>query len=408
MKAISLFAKYLTFIFLFTFILACKKEIVREKSPYTSVEALSMEQEPEHWKIVPGKYIVILNKEEMEKKADFEQTDAYEQRNKIVLEEVKLLLEASRIPDKKPEFVYSEALIGISIILKESEVELLNKSNKVAYIEPDRYITLGKPAKPGNDSPPPAQQIPWGIQRVGYANGTGKTAWVIDSGIDLDHPDLNVDKTRSKSFLTNQVSPDDENGHGTHVAGTIGAKDNEIGVIGIAANATLISVRVLDRRGAGFLSGVLGGIDYVAANGQVGDVANMSLGGGVSQALDDAVLTASNKGVLFSIAAGNSSSNANNYSPARVNSSNIYTISAMDNNDRWAGFSNYGNPPIDFCAPGVSIYSTWKGGKYNTISGTSMATPHVSGILLLTGNAISNDGYVINDPDGNPDPIAHK
>jgi len=127
------------------------------------------------------------------------------------------------------------------------------------------------------------------------------------------------------------------------------------------------------------------------------------LGGPASQALDDAVLAASNKGIKFVLAAGNSSADAKNYSPARVNGSNIWTISAMNSSDVFASFSNFGNPPVDYCAPGVSIKSTWKGGGYNTINGTSMAAPHAAGVLLL-GNAKSS-GTVSGDPDGNPDPI---
>ena len=119
--------------------------------------------------------------------------------------------------------------------------------------------------------------------------------------------------------------------------------------------------------------------------------------------MDDAVVAASNKGIKFCLAARNSSDNASNHSPARANGSNIYTISAMDANDNWASFSNYGNPPIDYCAPGVSIKSTWKGGGYKTISGTSMATPHAAGVLLL-GNA-SVDGKVNGDPDSDNDDI---
>ncbi len=129
----------------------------------------------------------------------------------------------------------------------------------------------------------------------------------------------------------------------------------------------------------------------------------MSLGGPTSQALDDAVLAASSNGIWFSLAAGNSSEDANNSSPARVNGTYIVTISAMDSNDNWASFSNYGNPPIDYAAPGVSVTSTWKDGGYNTISGTSMAAPHAAGVLLL-GSASTN-GTVNGDPDGNPDPI---
>ena len=112
------------------------------------------------------------------------------------------------------------------------------------------------------------------------------------------------------------------------------------------------------------------------------------------------------KGDNVSLAAGNTSADANNYSPARVNGNGVYTVSAMGTGDKWASFSNFGNPPIDFCAPGVNIYSTYKGGGYTTMSGTSMAAPHVCGLLLL-GN-ISTNGYVIGDPDGKPDPIAYK
>ena len=129
----------------------------------------------------------------------------------------------------------------------------------------------------------------------------------------------------------------------------------------------------------------------------------MSLGGSASQALDDAVVAASTSGVKFCLAAGNESDNANNHSPARANGANVYTISAMSQGDNWASFSNFGNPPIDYCAPGVAVKSTWKDGGYNTISGTSMATPHAAGVLLL-GSAKAS-GTVKGDPDGKPDNI---
>jgi subtilisin family serine protease len=132
----------------------------------------------------------------------------------------------------------------------------------------------------------------------------------------------------------------------------------------------------------------------------------MSLGGGVSQALDDAVVSAAATGVRFALAAGNESDNANNHSPGRANGPNVYTVSAFAVGDKWASFSNYGNPPIDFAEPGVSIKSTWLAGGYNTISGTSMATPHLAG-LLLTG-AIRSGGNVAGDPDGKPDVIGVK
>ena len=306
-------------------------------------------------------------------------------------------------------FTYGYALNGFSAKLDKDQLDKLQKDSRVIRIEQDQLISLGKPswAGGGGDDPVQEQETPWGISRVnGGVNANGKTAWVIDSGIDLDHPDLNVDVARSRSFLGGKDAndPDDANGHGTHVAGTIAAIDNNQGVIGVAAGATVVSVRVLNRRGSGTYSGVMAGVDYVGAEGNAGDVANMSLGGGVSETLDAAVVSAASKGVIFCLAAGNDSDDANNYSPARANGNNIVTVSASDINDNFASFSNYGNPPVDWCAPGVSIKSTWKNGDYNTISGTSMATPHVAGVLLI-GVDNSAVSPVNGDPDNNPDSI---
>jgi subtilisin family serine protease len=252
--------------------------------------------------------------------------------------------------------------------------------------------------------------VPWGVPRVGgpvEAAASGKTAWVIDTGIDPNHPDLNVDVSRAVSYVTRgRYSTADANGHGTHVAGTIGAINNNIDVVGVAAGATLVGVRVLDGSGSGLYSWVIAGVDYVAANAAPGDVANMSLGGGGSATLDQAVINAASQGILFAVAAGNDSANAGSYSPARANHANIYTVSAIDNTDNFAWFSNYGNPPVDVAAPGVNILSTKKGGGTTTMSGTSMATPHVAGLLLL-GLPLHTSGTALGDPDGIPDPIAH-
>ena len=263
----------------------------------------------------------------------------------------------------------------------------------------------------GEEDPVADNEImPWGITRVGGGQtytGFG-VAWIIDTGIDFDHADLNVDAGRSVSFVKRgKNSAKDGNGHGTHVAGTIAAIDNGIDVIGVAAGATVIAVRVLGTSGSGFYSWVIAGIDHVAANGSTGDVANMSLGGPPSQAVDDAVVAAASKGIRFSLAAGNSSDHAENHTPARVNGDSIYTVSAIDSSDDFAWFSNYGNPPIDWAAPGVSVLSTKKGGGTTTYSGTSMAAPHVAGLLLLGAGVVGSDGLASGDPDGNPDPIAH-
>lgn len=306
--------------------------------------------------------------------------------------------------------VYTRALKGFATNMSAQAVDRMARmSPNIAYCEQDQVVSIdqgrGRPGGGGGDDggSQPAQSTPWGIARVnGGGSGTFKTAWVIDSGIDLDHPDLNVDTARSASFLR-KGGPDDQNGHGTHVAGTIGARDNAIGVIGVAPGASVVAVRVLDRRGSGSTSGVIAGVDYVAANGSAGDVANMSLGGGTSSALDTAVLNASNTGVRFVLAAGNEAQNANNSSPARTNGPNVYTISAFADGDTFASFSNFGNPPVDYAEPGVAINSTWLEGGYRSISGTSMAAPHFAGILLH-GNP-GTDGVVSGDRDSNPDVI---
>lgn len=360
--------------------------------------------------VIPGQYIVVYNTERTGNAGRLFLGDR-ENSARFVRERINEIFESNQLQKPTLVQVFSQTINGVALKLTDRELALLKKDSRVAYIEQDQIITLAPPrtaAKPGGGGASP-QETPWGITRVnGVSNYTGSNvAWVIDTGIDLDHPDLNVDVSRSESFLTSggpgASSPEDENGHGTHVAGTIGAYNNSIGVIGVAPGAKVVSVRVLNRQGSGTYSGVIAGVDYVGSNGSNGDVANMSLGGPVSQALDDAVVAASANGIKFCLAAGNESDNANNHSPARANGTNIYTISAMRQGDTWASFSNFGNPPIDYCAPGVGVKSTWKNGGYNTISGTSMATPHAAGVLLL-GSAKAS-GKVSGDPDGNPDTI---
>ncbi|QIL77743.1 S8 family serine peptidase [Hymenobacter sp. HDW8] len=357
--------------------------------------------------LIEGQYIVVLKDGAVDTNGDA----SYDAKVNKVKGVGQGILRARGLSAEKVGHAYGHALKGFVAQLSPVEAAELRKDANVAYVEQDRIITLGNPNNGGGSTIQAAQVTPYGIARVGTADGTAAgTAWVIDTGIDLDHPDLNVDVARSKSFLTsgkNYASPDDGNGHGTHCAGTIAAKNDASGVVGVAAGAKVVAVRVLDSRGSGSNSGVIAGVDYVGANGKAGDVANMSLGGGVSTALDAAVLRASEKGVLFALAAGNETDNANNHSPARVNGANIFTISAMNSSDSWASFSNFGNPPVDYCMPGVGIQSTWLNGGYNTISGTSMATPHMAGVLLMRGKGFNTVGTVKNDPDGNADPIAH-
>ncbi|HKX91394.1 MAG TPA: S8 family serine peptidase [Sphingomicrobium sp.] len=330
--------------------------------------------------------------------------------------------EAGRAAGNGVKHVYSNSIRGFSANAA-SAAALQSRNPNIAYCEQDQemgidqsgpfdFRVVGKPA-PSQ----PAQSVPWGVTRVGGGAGTGSpsgVAFVIDTGIDLDHPDLNTNSSLHRNFVSRETSPEDLNGHGTHVAGTIAAKNNSVGVVGVTPDAVVVAVRVLNRNGRGANSDVIAGVDYVADVGQNGDVANMSLGGGVSQALDSAVIAAAATGVKFTLAAGNESDDANNHSPARANGPNVYTVSsfaqgasATDTVDPWSSFSNFGNPPVDFGEPGSSIPSTYKNGGYATASGTSMAAPHLAGILL-TRSTPASGGTVDGDPDGNPDTIGTK
>lgn len=293
---------------------------------------------------------------------------------------------------------------GFIANISPDEAERLSQDENIAAIEPDRIISLGTcftVAAP--------RLVTWNVNRVGYGDGIGKRAWIIDSGIDFDHPDLTVDAANSKSFISGENSAEDANGHGTHVAGIIGAKNNTFGVLGIASGATLISLRVLDKDGKGLLSSIIQALSYVSAHASSGDVVNMSVGDdeGISAALDQQVRNTAAKGIYIAIAAGNEKELANKYSPGRTNATNVFTVSATDSLDNFAKFSNYGNDVVDYAAPGVRILSTFLNGRYAYLSGTSMAAPHVAGLLLLRGNNITSSGTAKNDPDGEPDLIAH-
>lgn len=394
---------FLAMAFAATAFVSCSKDGAETPTP-DAPEAAQAFSQP-----IPDQYIVVYR--------DGAKLQGDHALNKeAVKSKTKNLMAANMIGDAEILSVYSAALSGVTVRMTKDQAAKLKTSSDVAFIEQDRVIALAPPcgtpsnpcSDPGTGGGGSGQEMPFGIARVnGGAAYTGNgVAWVIDTGIDLDHPDLNVDASRGFNAFTSgrdSKSLDDGNGHGSHVAGTIAAIDNSEGVIGVAPGATVIPVKVLDSRGSGSYSGVIAGVNHVAENGNPGDVANMSLGGPVSDALDTAVKNAAASGIKFALAAGNETDDANSHSPARANGANIYTISAMDKNDNWASFSNFSNPPVDYCAPGVAIKSTWKDGGYNTISGTSMASPHAAGVLLL-GNP-STDGTVNNDPDGNPDPI---
>lgn len=288
--------------------------------------------------------------------------------------------------------------------LSGDEAKRLASDQSVLFIEQDRVVSMCAcfvVVEP--------DLITWNVDKVGYGDGTGKTAWLLDTGIDLDHPDLNVDVPRSRSFVTDSPTAQDENGHGTHVAGVLGALNNRIGTLGVASGAKLVGLKVLDNEGNGFVSYVLDALAYVAKNAKAGEVVNISLSvEDLSDILDTEIEALAAKGIFITIAAGNEGEKANKYSPGRTNGKNIYTVSAVDSLNQFASFSNYGNDVIDYAAPGVRVLSTYIDKQYAIMSGTSMASPHVAGLLLINNGKINSRTFALNDPDGVGDPIAGK
>ncbi len=338
--------------------------------------------------------------------------------------------ELTRISQARISHKYSNSLHGFSLEIPVSAVENIRKNPNVKYIVEDRQVTAGRlpsrfkplprPTKPPKVTPTPTPQptpvadpeYPNGIKRIGItkpASAAGVAVAVIDTGIDLDHPEFAGRIVANVSCVDAVQTGDDDNGHGTHIAGTIAASKNGVGVAGVAPDAKIIAIKVLDQNGVGSWSSVICGIEAVNVMAKIYNikVANISLGGygtsdnncGITNndPLHTALCNSSQKGITYVAPAMNSTDDASRYIPAAYDDT-VITVSALADSDgrpygiglttpfgpddTFADFTNFG-PVIDIAAPGVNIYSTYKNGIYATMSGTSMAAPHVAGAAVL-------------------------
>jgi subtilisin family serine protease len=320
--------------------------------------------------------------------------------------------------DADTTHVYRGVLNGFAAELDSAQLRALRRSSRVALVEPDRVVTAS--ATQNMD----ATGQPWGLDRIDQRNlplsrtytynrtGAGVYAYVIDTGIRTSHTDFGG--RAQNVYDAFGGNGQDCNGHGTHVAGTVGGA-----TYGVAKAVQLRGVRVLNCSGSGSTSGIIAALNWIRTNAQRPAVANMSLGGGFSSTLNTATNNLANSGVFVAVAAGNEGQNACNVSPASASSA--YTTAASSSTDTRASWSNYGSC-VDGYAPGVSIKSAWHNGGTNTISGTSMASPHVAGVGALyksTGDApsatISNwintnatPNVIRSNPAGTPNRLLYK
>ncbi|KOG43413.1 S8 family peptidase [Streptomyces resistomycificus] len=289
---------------------------------------------------------------------------------------------------------FGAALNGYTATLSATEARRLAADPSVAVVEQDQRVQLTDTTQ---------SSAPWGLDRIDQTSlplsttytypdtaGSGVTAYVIDTGVRITHSQISGRASYGYDAVDGDTTASDGNGHGTHVATTIAGS-----TYGVAKKAKIVAVRVLDNAGSGTTAGVIAGINWVTNNHSGPSVANMSLGGGASTTLDTAVANSIASGVTYAVAAGNSSANASSYSPARVASA--ITVGATTSTDARASYSNYGSV-LDIFAPGSSITAGWytSDTATNTISGTSMATPHVAGAaaVYLAGHTSSTPAQV--------------
>jgi subtilisin family serine protease len=310
--------------------------------------------------IIPGQYIVVLEEEARDPTA--------------------VAREHAQRHGAQVLHTYQHALEGYAARIPDHRLDEVLAEERVDYVERDAAVTIA------------AQTRPWGIDKIDAdlsstraGNGTGAVsnvnAYIIDTGIDKRHPDLNA--VGHVNFAGGRNT--DCDGHGTHVAGTVAAEDNAGGVVGVAPGVPLTGVKVLGCDGSGSVANVIAGIDWVTANAKKPAIANLSLETRASRVLDEAVRISAASGVFYSVAAGNSGRDACKYSPARAGAgenNGIMTTAMTNKSDAEPSWSNHG-PCVDIWAPGARILSTKNGGGKSTKSGTSMASAHVGGGAAL-------------------------
>jgi subtilisin family serine protease len=358
-----------------------------------SASAPALAQEGRAGDVIPGKYIVV----------------AQEGRDPAAVARWQNARDRQVLP----------VVNGFAATLDAAQVRALRSSARVAYVEPDRVVTADVTQTMD------ANGDPWGLDRIDQTalplsrtytytrNGAGVTAYIIDTGLQANHPDFGGRAANVYDALGG--SGNDCNGHGTHVAGTIGGN-----TWGVAKGVSLRGVRVLGCTGSGSTSGIISALNWLRTNAQRPAVANMSLGGGRSTTLNTAANNLANSGVFLAVAAGNENQNACNVSPASASAA--YTTAASDRTDLKASFSNWGSC-VDGWAPGVSIKSAWLSSGTRTISGTSMATPHAAGVGALYKsnfgeassatvaswiNTNATAGVIRSNPSGTPNRLLNK
>jgi subtilisin family serine protease len=312
--------------------------------------------------------------------------------------------------------VYEAVLNGFAAKLNAGQLNALRNNPNVDYVEQDQEVTTV--ATQSNAT--------WGLDRINQRDlpldgsytytytGAGVYAYIIDTGLQANHPQFGTRAQNVYNAIAGE-SAADCNGHGTHVAGTVGGS-----TYGVAKSVLLRGVKVLNCSGSGSTSGIIAAVDWVRLNHVKPAIANMSLGGGYSSSLNTAVTNLHNAGVFVAVAAGNENQNACNVSPASASA--VYTTAASDRTDTRASFSNYGSC-VDAYAPGVSITSAWLNSGTNTISGTSMASPHVAGVAALIKHRYGNitsasvtsyingaltSGKIRSNPSGTPNYLLYK